>query len=55
MTRTLHEVLQSVSDVMYPADLGDAPVRLDSRSTDGDTALHVVIWRREHEGARLVY
>ncbi len=53
MTRTLDQVLRSVSDVLYPEDLGEAPVRLDSRSADGDTALHVIAWRRDHDGARL--
>ncbi len=54
MTRTLEEVLQSVSDVLHPEDIGEAPVRLDSRSADGDTALHVMAWRRDHVGARLL-
>ncbi len=54
MTRTLEEVLQSVSDVLFPADIGDAPVELDSRSADGDTPLHVMNWRRDYDGARLL-
>ncbi len=37
MTRTLEQVLWSVSDVLFPADLGEAPVDINSRSTAGDT------------------
>ena len=31
-----------------------APVKLNSRSTDGDTPLHVMMWGRDHDGARLL-
>jgi len=54
MARSLHEVLQSVSDVLFPAELGDAPVSLDSRDVDGDTPLHVLAWRSDTEGALLL-
>jgi len=54
MTRTLQQVLASVSDVLFPAEIGEAPFRLDSRSADGDTALHVMMWRQDYEGARLL-
>jgi len=51
---TLDEVLQSVSDVLFPEELGDEPVDLNSRSADDDTPLHVMAWRRDHRGARLL-
>jgi hypothetical protein len=52
---SLDELLQSVSDCLFPADMGERKVELDSRDTDGDTPLHVLLWRRDQEGAaRLV-
>ncbi len=54
MTRTLKEVLASVSDVLYPAEIGEATVTITSRSSEGDTALHVMAWRRDHEAARIL-
>lgn len=52
--RSLDEVLQSTSDALFPAQLGNAPVALDSRDCDGDTPLHVLIWRGDIEGALLL-
>jgi len=52
--RTLHEVLQSVSDVLHPESLGEMQVDLHSRGTDGDTPLHVVTWRSDTEGAAIL-
>ena len=54
MTQSLQQLLQSVSDVLHPEDLGKAPVNLNSSSADGDTPLHVMMWRRDHGGARLL-
>ena len=51
--RTLADVLQSTADVLFP----DAPgreVALDSRDADGDTPLHVLLWREDVDGARQV-
>lgn len=42
---SLEEILASCSDSLFPADLGEAPVTLDSRDVDGDTPLHVMMWR----------
>ena len=42
---TLEEMLASCSDTLFPGDLGAAPVTLDSRDVDGDTPLHVMLWR----------
>ena len=44
MPRSLHELLQSLSDVMFPADEG-RQVTIDSVGYDGDTPLHVMAWR----------
>ena len=50
--RTLEELLQSTSDVLFPEDLGEKEVRLDSRGSDGDTPLHVLLWQKDIEGSR---
>lgn len=49
--KNLEEVLQIASDRLFPAEIGEARVNLDSRSCDGDTALHVFIWGNETENA----
>jgi ankyrin repeat protein len=54
MIRTLEQVLASVSDVLFPAEIGEAAVTITSRSSEGDTALHVMAWRRDAEGARIL-
>ena len=51
--RTVNEVLMSVADVLFPGEEG-RPVSLTSRSSEGDTALHVMGWRRDTEGARIL-
>ena len=52
--RTLNEVLKSTSDSLFPAELGKAEVRIDSADCDGETPLHVLIWRSDTEGALLL-
>ncbi|MBI3716631.1 MAG: ankyrin repeat domain-containing protein [Betaproteobacteria bacterium] len=54
MTLSLEEILQSTSDVLFPAELGEAPVTIDSRDCDGDTPLHVMAWRRDVGSARVL-
>lgn len=49
--RSLEQVLQSVSDVLFPAESGQATVSLDSVGYDGDSPLHVLIWRNDTDGA----
>ncbi|MEM1272743.1 MAG: ankyrin repeat domain-containing protein [Pseudomonadota bacterium] len=47
-TRTpLKEILAACSDALFPAELGAAPATLDSRGSDGDTPLHVMLWRKD--------
>ena len=50
--RTLEEILQSTSDSLFPADLGRRRVAIDSRDCDGDTPLHVLLWRKDFGGAK---
>jgi ankyrin repeat protein len=52
--QTLKEVLQSTSDCLFPAELGKAEVHIDSTGCDGDTPLHVLIWRGDTAGALLL-
>ncbi|MEM0947907.1 MAG: ankyrin repeat domain-containing protein [Pseudomonadota bacterium] len=41
--RTLEDILHGLSEDLFPAELGKAPVTINSRSSDGDTALHFVV------------
>ena len=43
--RSLEDILQSTSDNLFPADLGEKVVTIDSKDVDGDTPLHVMLWR----------
>lgn len=52
--KSLEEILQSVSDVMYPAELGEKQVYIDSRDVEGDTPLHVMAWREDLYGAKIL-
>lgn len=49
--RTLDEILQSTSDVLFPQDMGRRRVSIDSRDCDGNTPLHVLIGRGDRSGA----
>lgn len=49
---TLDEVLASTSDVLFPEALGKAPVAIDSTSCEGDTPLHVMVWRNDLYGVQ---
>lgn len=51
---TLEQLLQSVSAVMFPDQLGQASVSLASHGYDGDTALHVFAWRDDTASARVL-
>jgi uncharacterized protein len=50
----LADLLRSVSDALFPADLGDAPVSVNSRGMDDDTPLHVLAWRDDTAGAAML-
>jgi ankyrin repeat protein len=52
--QALTDVLQSTSDVLFPDDLGERAVTIDSRGYDGDTPLHVMAWRNDLEGAEIL-
>jgi uncharacterized protein len=46
----LATVLASTSDVLFPEALGEAPVTVHSVGSDGDTPLHVMVWRNDLNG-----
>lgn len=52
--RTLAEVLQSTSSILFPAELGNRVIDIETRDCDGDTALHVCVRRKDHEAVRLL-
>lgn len=45
--RTLDDILQDVADVLYPAEEVPPRVTLASADCDGDTPLHVYLWRKD--------
>ena len=50
----LDKVLQTASDRMFPGELGQAVIRINSRDRNGDTPLHIFIWGNETENALLL-
>ncbi|THG70303.1 ankyrin repeat domain-containing protein [Pseudomonas sp. A-1] len=44
---TLEEILASTSDVLFPAEMGEKVVSISSTDCDGDTPLHVMVWRND--------
>ena len=51
---TLDQVLSSCSETLFPAEMGEIPVNIDSRGSEGDTPLHVMLWRKNTYGALLL-
>ena len=49
---TLEQILASTSDVLFPEELGEAPVEIGSVGCDGDTPLHVMVWRSDLYGVQ---
>jgi len=45
--RSLKEILQSASDVLFPAELGKKQVEINSKDCEGDTPLHIMAWRKD--------
>lgn len=44
---TLEETLASTSDVLFPVEMGEKNVSIFSTDCDGDTPLHVMVWRND--------
>ncbi|MDH5669599.1 MAG: ankyrin repeat domain-containing protein [Nitrospira sp.] len=45
--RTLDDLLQGIADVLFPAEETPPCVALDSAGYDGDSPLHVYLWRKD--------
>ena len=52
-SQELHQLLQLVADVMFPAN-PEQEVHLESRGYDGDTALHVFLWQCDDAAAKVL-
>lgn len=52
--RGLTEILESTSDVLFPAELGRRPIALNTQGENGDTPLHVMLWRGDTYAAELL-
>ena len=50
MTRTLEEVLQSVSEDMFPDEEGNHAITIDTIGEDGDLPLHALAWKGDVDG-----
>jgi ankyrin repeat protein len=50
----LEEILQSTSDVLFPVELGKHPVTIDSTDCEGNTPLHVMVWRKDCNAINLL-
>ena len=49
--QSLQEILESTSDVLFPAEIANKVIAIDSQGCDGDTPLHVMIWRQDRYAA----
>jgi ankyrin repeat protein len=52
--QTLHEVLQSTSESLFPAEMGKKVIDINTTDCEGDTPLHVLISRGNTAGALLL-
>lgn len=52
--RDLEAILASVSDVLFPAELGEAKVSVNSSDSEGDTPLHVMARRKDLYAVRVL-
>lgn len=51
MNTALAQLLQSTAETLFPGN-PNAVVSLGSRAEDGDSPLHVLLWRKDEAGAR---
>jgi len=52
--RSLTEILASTSDTLFPQDMGQHPVAIDSVDVVGDTPLHVLVARKDVYSVRVL-
>jgi ankyrin repeat protein len=51
---SLDDILASCSERLFPDKMGKAPVTLNSRDANGDTPLHVMLWRKDTYAVELI-
>ncbi|MFT7150886.1 MAG: ankyrin repeat protein [Nonlabens sp.] len=54
MPLRLEEILASTSDTLFPEQLGNARVTIESKDCDGDTPLHVLVRRGDSYAVNLL-
>ncbi len=47
-------MLAGTSEFLFPAESGEHPVAVQSRASDGDTPLHVLVWQNDLDGVRVL-
>lgn len=52
--QSLEEILASCSDTLFPAQMGEADVQVNSADVEGDTPLHVLTQRGNAYGIKLL-
>ncbi|MCF8083596.1 MAG: ankyrin repeat domain-containing protein [Deltaproteobacteria bacterium] len=52
--KALDNLLQSVSDVLFPDELGNKKIAINTRDSDGDTPLHVIARRNDLKGTKIL-
>lgn len=50
--QTLSQILASCSETLYPDKMGAAAVNVHSTDVEGDTPLHVMLWRGDTHAAK---
>jgi ankyrin repeat protein len=51
-SRSVEQILESLSDVLFPDGSGNRKVELNSVGYDGDTPLHILAWRKDVDGIK---
>ena len=52
--RSLDDLLRDVADILFPADDEPPGITLESTDSNGDTPLHVYLWRSDDQAARFL-
>jgi ankyrin repeat protein len=52
--RTLDDVLQDIAHVLFPGDDSPRRIALTTTDNDGDTPLHVYLWRNDPHAVRVL-
>ncbi|HEY5993307.1 MAG TPA: ankyrin repeat domain-containing protein [Gallionellaceae bacterium] len=52
--RTLEDILQGIAEILFPAEEVPPRVTLTSADCNGDTPLHVFLWRKDPYAARVL-